>query len=322
MASRSVGLSEMFGWIGDTFRLIGRDASAFMGASLVTLGVHLLFFAPLVGYIFWQMRGAGDATSAAAAVTPFVNGGATFWTLYAVSILGSLLLLPPLMVGWFRLCRVVDGGERTRALDLLAPYRDRAAWGRVLLTMLLVLVLAVAVFVLLALAFWSSLQAVVAQAAAQQAATLAGTTIAPPAPPVGFFVGYFVFLLVMVVIQAVYFVAVADVSLRPSSPVSAIRDAFAGVGRNSLKLLLFFVCVGIASFVVLLVVALVLGLLIAALSMLGTAAMVIGMLLLYIPLFLLMYPVMYAGSYFVWKSMLGDAAPPAVPDASLGVLPA
>jgi hypothetical protein len=31
---------------------------------------------------------------------------------------------------------------------------------------------------------------------------------------------------------------------------------------------------------------------------------------------------MFAGSYFVWKSILGDAAPPPVPDAGFGVLPA
>jgi hypothetical protein len=311
-----VELSAMFGWIGDTFRLIRRDVGAFMGASFTSLVVYLGFFLPFIGYSVWQaMQHRGSPA------TPFALG-TTYWVLYGLTILASMLLLPPIMVGWFRLCREVDGGAKGHALDILAPYRDRGAWGRALVAALLMLVVTIALFALLALAFWSSFQAFFAQVAAQQAASLAGTTIAPQAPPVGFFVGYLVFIVVMVVVQFVYLVAFADVALRPTSPVAAIRDAFAGVGRNSLKLLLFLLCVGIASIAVAVIVGLVFGLLIMALSMLGTVALVIGMLLLYIPLVLLMYPVMFAGSYFVWKSMLGDAAPPPVPDASFGVLPA
>jgi hypothetical protein len=316
MASRSVGLSAMFGWIGDTFRLIGRDPGAFLGASATSLVAYLGLFLPFIGYSTWQTLQQGGSPAA-----PFAFG-TTYWVLYGLTILASLLLLPPILVGWFRLCREVDGGAKARALDILAPYRDRSAWGRALATALLMMVVTIALFALLAMVFWSSFQAVFAQAAAQQAATLAGATIASQPPPVGFFVGYAVLMVVILVLQFVYMVAFADVSLRQSAPVAALRDAFAGVGRNSPKLLLFAVCIGIASIVVMVLVGLVVGLLFMALSMLGTAVMVIGMLLLYIPLLLLMYPIMFAGSYFVWKSILGDAAPPPVPDAGFGVLPA
>lgn len=320
MASRSVEFSDMFGWIGGTFKLIGRDVGAFMGASVTSLVAYILFFLPMMGYAAWQAMTTGGSALASAA-TPFA-GGTTFWILYALTILGSIVLLPPIMIGWFRLCRAVDSGQPARALDVLSPYRDPNAWGRALVTALLMLVLCLLVFAVLAAVFWSSFQEFLALVAAQQAATLAGTAIAPQAPPVGFFVGYFLFLAIIMVAQFAYMVAFAEVSLTPRSPVEAMRNAFAGVGRNALKLLLFMICVGIIAMLAMLVVGLVLALVIAALSMLGKAVMFVGILLIYIPFVLLLYPIMFASTYLVWKSMLGDSAPPPVPAPELGVLSA
>jgi uncharacterized protein YneF (UPF0154 family) len=70
--------------------------------------------------------------------------------------------------------------------------------------------------------------------------------------------------------------------------------------------------------VALIIVGLILGVIIAALSFIHPAIGMAVALAIYIPVVLCLYPLMFAGHYFVWKSILGDgASPPEVSDSTV-----
>jgi fatty acid desaturase len=71
--------------------------------------------------------------------------------------------------------------------------------------------------------------------------------------------------------------------------------------------------------IVFLVIGLLLGLLMAVLAMISPKLMMVGVFVLYLPIVLGMYPLMFAGHYFVWKSMLGGGPSPVPATAAAAV---
>lgn len=303
MAGNSVSLGAMFGWIGDTFRLFGRNAAPFLMASVVTLVLLLLMFVPMYAAMIPTMM--QNATAGATGAMPTGADVSLILGLYGVTLLIALVAFPPLLVGWFRLVQDMDQGRTVRGLDVLRPYRDGATWIRSVLFGLVAMLLYVAVLALVAFAFWGTISGFMEQVAAQQAATLAG--VAAPAPSFGggIILAYLVFLVVAILLQFVYLVGFAEISLRSTGILDALKQAAGGVGRNGIKLLVFLICVGLVAFVALLLVGMVVGLLAVALSMLSPALAAVAFVVLYLPFALLMYPLMFASHYFVWKSILG-----------------
>lgn len=303
MSGNSVGFGAMFGWVGSTFRLFGRNVSAFMMASVVTLVLLLLMFVPLwVAMIPAIMQGA-----AAGAAAPMPMGGNTtlILAMYGVTMLIALLVFPPLLVGWFRITQDMDHGRPVSGLDVLKPYRDGPTWIRSVVFGLVAMLLYIAVLGVLVFAFWGVISGFMEQVAAQQAATLAG--VAPPTPSFsgGIIIAYLAFLFVAFLLQFVYLVGFAEISLRDTSILDALKQATGGVARNSIKLILFLICFGLLALVVFMIIGVVVGLVIAALSMISASLSMAAMVILYIPFALLMYPLMFASHYFVWKSILG-----------------
>ena len=88
MAVRSVGLGAMFGWVGDTFRFLGRNTGALMGASVINLVIYFALMLPMFAYMFSGMFAGGLAANAASAAT----AGTGFWLAYAFSTIGALLV--------------------------------------------------------------------------------------------------------------------------------------------------------------------------------------------------------------------------------------
>lgn len=311
MTARSVSLSTMFGWIGDTFRLVFRNPGPMLGAGALTIGLFLLLFVPIYGAMVYSMvRGAAGGV-------PFGGDMTLFWTVYAIAILAGILLAPPILLGWFRLCERVDRGAGGRATDILRPYGDGQAWRRGIGAGLLGALLYLVAVGLVTLAFWSSMSGFVEQVLAQQAATLAGTPVTPQPPPAGFFLAYVCVVVVMCALQVVYLAMFSEIALRPTPVVAALLGALHGVGRNLLKLMLFGLCLILIAFVSVLLFGLVVALVLFVASLLGKVLAFVLAGVLYLALLLLIYPLMFASGYLAWKSLLGDATEPPALDAAV-----
>lgn len=316
MSARSVGIGAMFGWVGETFGLVKRNYGALSAASLLTICASLLFAAPMF-YLMFKSIASGLAPTPD---NPLGMDMKLFFTLYAAMIVAGLLLFPPLMGGWFRLCENADRGASARGTDIFGPYRELPTWMRLVGFALLAMLMYLVVMALVGLAFGGIIGKLMAMQAAQNAAMFSGQ---PPPPPDlgaigGIFLMYIIVLPVMFLLQFVYMVGMAEVSLRSTPVLVAFKDAFAAVLRNSLKLLVLLFCLGVAAGIVFAVIGLVLALVIGVLAMISQTAMVVVLVLLYIPLLMVMYPLMFAGHYMVWKSMLGSE-PPMAPDSAASV---
>jgi hypothetical protein len=317
MSARSVGLGSMFGWIPSTFGMVKRNFGAMSVASILNLLAILLLMAPMF-YVMYRAFASGMGAMANPAM-PF--GGADLETIgwiYGFMMLAGLLLLPPMMAGWFRLCENADRGAHVRGSDIFRPYADIPLWLRLIGFVLLICALYLLVGVLLFLAFRGVFMQFVAMQAAQQAAMMGGAAATPPSMAV---IGHMllaevVILPVMLLLQFVYMVGLAEVSLRSTPVLVAFKDALATVLRNSLKMLVWLFVVGIGFIVVMFVLGLVFALVGAVLSMISPGLMAVLMMLLYVPLLLVMYPLMFSGYYVAWKSLLGSEPP--MPPASAG----
>lgn len=305
MSARSVSLGSMFTWIGDSLRLLGRHFFTLVAASGLTFLLGILLFLPMLVIVVAFMTPELEAGLKSGAL-PAGQGMALFYSAYGITILAALILLPPLLVGWNRLCRNLDQGNAASALDILQPYRDVPSWLRSLGFALLAVAMYLLLIGLFGLAFFDQISEFMQQVAAQQAAALAGVAPAPPSFSPVLVLAYFAFLAAAVILQFVHMVGFAEISLRDTSVVEAMKRALGGVLRNALMLLVFLFCFGLLAGTVLVVVAVVLGLVFTLLMLLSPMLAVTAGFILYIPFLLCIYPLIYASHYFVWKSMLGD----------------
>ena len=313
MRARNVPFGSMFGWIPATFRLVSGNFGAMAVATILTLLFGLLMAAPMFGWMIHSLKGLGSPG------VPQPQEMTGFWITYAITIVVGIVLGPPLLAGWFRLCRDADRGAAVSGAQVLAPYTDAALWPRVLVFVLLGTLMYAAVFGLLFLVFGGAFTGLMAMQAANEAALRAGQS--PPPPDMALLAQmmlmYVVMLPTLFVLQFVYMVGLAEVSLRPTSPVAAFTEAFKGVLRNVFKLLLLLFIVGAIAGVVMTILVLVFGLLAMGLAFISPILAMIVMGLVYVALLMVMYPMMFAGNYFVWKDMVGDDPPQAIDPGSV-----
>jgi hypothetical protein len=306
MSARNVSFATLFSWIPDSFRLVGRGPGTLAASAALMFVGFVLISIPM-----WL--GMGSAMRAAAAgtevpgVNPLAGNMTTFLVSYAITLLLSLLVFPPVSVGWFRIMRALDARQPTRATMLFDGFRD--AWVRSVLLSLLGLAGLLVVAIALGLALAGPLSTYIQQTTAAQAAILAGGQAQPVLPSGSLVLGYLIFVLLMMVWQFACSIAIGEVALQGAGPVDALGRGIAATLRNVHKLFLFVLILVVAGLVFALVLGLLIAVLMFALSLLGEAAIMVGMFLLYIPLFLLMYPLVFAGMYLAWKSMLGEAPP-------------
>ena len=308
MSASSVGVGAMFAWIPATFRMVSRHFGAMALATTLTFLLGILMALPLLLVMFNSLSGLG---SPGVPVAP--ADLRMFWIAYALTIVVGMVLMPPMLAGWFRLCRAADQGALPSGLVVLEPYRDGATWARLLLYSLLGMLMYLLAFGLIFLAF----RGVFMEIATMQAAQLAGGT--PPPPSVAMIgkilLMYAVLLPTMMLLQFVYMVGLAEVSLRPTPALQAFLGSLQAVGRNALKLLLFVFCLYLGFGAVLTVVVLLLVLLGVVLALVSPVLMGIVMALFYVLLLLVLYPLMFSGNYHAWRDLLGGgAAPPPVPE--------
>lgn len=321
MSTQSVSVGTMFGWIGASFGLFKRNFGTFIGASAIMLALVLVALVP-VGLAMYSSVAQMAATGAAGGAPPLTADLTGFGLSYGLAMLVFLLGFPPMLIGWIRLCRELDQGRPGRATDILAPYRDAGLWWRSLKFVLLAMLVYMLALVLVGLAFSGPFSAFMQETAAQKAAALAGAAPVPPHFTAALVMGYFAFLAIGLLLQFIYMVGLAEIALRPTRTLGAMRLASAGVARNVLKLLLFLFCVGLVFLVACLVAGIALGALFALLAMIKPAAAMLVGAVCYLLLLLCIYPLMFAGHYLVWKSMLGDSVDPPPPEAFDGALAA
>ncbi len=305
MATRSVSVSAIFGWIPQAFSLVGRALPTFAGAGLLSVVVSFVFSSPILFMV--GLAGFDPAALEGAQAAAMLG---KLLTAYGLMILMYLVLYPPLMLGWSRLCQQVDRGAGASAFEIFSPYRDPQAWlraiGLILVTMLII-VLMLGIF---AAALWAPIMGFAQMSAVKSA----GGTPQLPAGMGWLVLGYFVFLGVMLAVQWIQMVAFVEIALRPTGVFEALGLAIAAVARNFLKLFLVAFCVGIVLVVVGAVIGLVFVVLFTAVSLIGPRAMTIGILLLEVPLMLVLYPLMFGGFYMMWKGLVGDVVVGALPD--------
>jgi hypothetical protein len=307
MSARSVSLGSMFDWISDSFRLLGRNFLTFMAASGLSLLLGILLFLPVMLVMMATM--APQWQAGATGAMPMGGNLTLFWALYGLTIIVALLAFPPLAIGWYRLCRDLDQGIATSALNILQPYRDRPLWIRGVGFALLAFAIVVVVMCLFGLAFYAPISEFMNQVAAQQAAALTGAAPAPPQFSMGLAAAYFCLIAVMIVLQFMLRIGFADFSLHGTSVIPALTAAAGGVFKNALKLLVFVFCVGLLVVVAAMLIGIVLALLMGLLTLLSPKLAIVAAVLLYLPFLLCIYPLSFAGHYFVWKSILGQDSP-------------
>jgi hypothetical protein len=305
MSAQSVKIESMFGWVMESIKLVKKNIRGFMSAGLVTIVLVILVSMPMwlvMINVMGDMKNHGMATTG----MPMTGNMTVFFTAYAITLFFCLLAFPPLLIGWFKLCRNIDNSIAVSDFEILKPYKDMKLWLRGIGFALLGLLAYLVILGLFALAFSGAISDFVYQVEAQQMAMLSGAAPAPPSFPIGFFIGYFGFIFVAMFLQFVYMVGFTEISLRPTSLLEAMKMAAASVFKNALKLGLVLICVGIAFYIAIFVVAMVLTLIVAVLSFIHPIVGAIAAIALFLPLLLVLYPLLFSGHYFMWKGLLGN----------------
>jgi hypothetical protein len=312
MSTKSVSLGDMFGWVSDAFKLVQKDMGSFMAASAMMLVLVILMVMPIWLYMFHGILGNMKLGGMPAAGMPMVGDMGMFYAIYAVCALVGLLLYPPMVLGWIRLCQGVDQDRAVSGMDIFKPYQDKTLWTRGIGFAVLAFLIYMAIFALVGLAFGGVFAEFMQQVAAQQAASLAG--VAPSAPhfPSGLILAYIVFIGVALLLQFIYMIGFGELALGRSSVLGALQLGLGGVLKNLLKLIVFLIAICLLAFIVMLVIGLVLGAIVAILMMIQAVLGIVVAVLIYIAVVLCLYPLMFAFHYLVWKSIVGsDAAVPA-----------
>jgi hypothetical protein len=299
MQVNNVSLGAMFGWVLDSFKLLFKSPFAMIVSSIVSLVVLFLIFLPLV---------------AASIIAP--DNMKLFIGAYALNVFIGLILFPPLISGWFRFCRTVDNGGRANGFFVLNAYRDFSVWGRGLGFSLIGFFVYFGVMALFLWVYFDPLVQLMQYSAAQEKASVIGQLAPFPSLPLSFYFAYLALIPFLFGLSYIYMLAFAEISLRPTGVFEALKLAIFACFKNFFKLAFFTVAAGIVLYLVFLILIVVLVFFIALLSMMHVAlGMVIGG-FLYLVIVLLMYPLMFSGYYFVWKSMLGPQQNPMRPYAA------
>lgn len=296
MTTRAMGPGAGFDWLKRAINLGNDNPRAVFGAAAWLLLVALV---PTIVQLVLQ-NGLG------------MTDPAVMLGLVGFSLLYSLVVMPPLFVGFLRVIRDAERGADVRASSLFDGYRDAPlrAIGWMLLVMLAVIVLFGGILVGFGSSFLGELAAVLT--AAEAAGTGAPGQV--PALPDGFGKLFGLMLVVSIFFNGVYAISLGQVALGGRGPLGAFGDGLTGSIKNLLPLLVLFVIALVGG----LVLALVLGLLVLLLAMIGglvhPALAVILAAPVYLAAMLALYVVMFGVTYHMWRDICGDDATPAASD--------
>lgn len=289
MEKPPITLSTPYRWLGEALAMCRQHPAAFMGASSVLLVVGLL---PTI------------LQRIAASILP-----QTLILQALVYVLFSMLLLPPIVGGFYRLTHAARLGKPVTMWDLFPILSDGPAARRLVGTNLIFFFLLLALVVVPVAALGGKeLTAFVAAIGALQP----GATQLPTMPPglVPLLIGA---VLIMLVINTAKELAMAQASLGDRSPMAASVDGFRVALRHAGTFLLFYLPVAFLAFLGFLAFALVAVLLGAVLSLISPMLTYLLIVPVAVVVGLAYYALVFAFFYSAWRDTLAegqlDAAP-------------
>lgn len=296
--------AQPFRWLADALRLVRAHAGLFLVAASSMLLVALL---PAL------------LNSFAASVLPdtlFIRSG--------VFVVFTLLLLPPVTGGFYRLCDAAWHGRPVRPSQLFEVLADGPASARlVLVNLVYMLLLVLGVFMPVAaiggtpLADWMQ-QVMLAALAAQQAgeAGAAATPILPPMPP-GTGLLFSGALVLTLLINTAKELAMAQAALSSRAPLEAVADGMRVALRHAGAFLLFYLPAGLLALLGFFALTLAAAIVAAVLGLVSAALAYLVIMLAAVAVGLGYYALVFAFFYRAWQATLAEGeAPPAPPVAS------
>ena len=310
MEIRKASVSDMFGWLIGSFKLVGKHWGTFLLASLVSLAA--IFLLAFVAGLVIGLSAAGAAMGDIESID---------WQkiamLYAAILLVALILVPPFIAGWFVLTGKLADGHSASVGDLFAGYGDGALWKKLIAFGFIGAVLNIAVqggYILVCMALGVGSEDIGQFMNAQ----MSNDPEAMTGLSAGFWLAYAGIILIGSLLQTAFMLGFCQAALTPASAVDAVKDGIAATLKNLGSLLLFMLIMLVVVLAAALVMGLVAGLLIAALSMLNSnIALAIGA-VIYLLLILFIYPLMFSFQYLFWRDVLGTGAKaPVVSDSEV-----
>ena len=282
MEKPPITLSTPYRWLGEALAMCRQHPAAFMGAASVLLLLGLL---PAI------------LQRVAASILP-----QTLFLQLLVYVLFSLLLLPPIVGGFYRLTHAARQGKAVTMWDLFPILSDGPAARRLVGTNLvfffLLLLFVVAPVVALGGAELTAFLA--ALAALQPGATKLPTM---PSGLVPLLVGA---ALVTLVINTAKELALAQASLGDRSPLAATADGFKVALRHAGTFLLFYLPVAALAFLGFMAFALVAVLIGALLSLISPMLTYLLIVPVAVLVGLAYYAVVFAFFYSAWRDTLAE----------------
>ncbi len=282
MEKPQITLSTPYRWLGEALVMCRQHPAAFMGASSVLLVVGLL---PTI------------LQRVAASILP-----QTLILQALVYVLFSMLLLPPISGGFYRLAHAARQGKAVTMWDLFPILSDGPAARRLVGTNLIFffLLLLFVVAPVVALGGKELVAFLAAVAALQPGATQLPTMPAGLAP---LLVGA---ALVMLLINTAKELAMAQASLGDRTPLAATADGFKVALRHAGTFLLFYLPMAALAFLGFLAFALVAVLIGAMLSLISPLLTYLLIVPMAVVVGLAYYALVFAFFYSVWRDTLAE----------------
>lgn len=295
MTTRAMGPGAGLDWLKRGVNLGNNNPRAVFGAAALLLLVALV--PTIVQLVVQNGLGMTDPT--------------VMFGLIGFSLLYSLLVMPPLFVGFLRVIRDAEHGRDIRASSLFDGYRDAPL--RAIGWMVLILLAAIVLFGGLLIGFGGAFLEQLGSAFMAMETAGADAPAQVPTLPEGFGTLFGLMLVVSIFFNGVYAISLGQVALGGRGPLGAFADGVTGSIKNLLPLLVLFVIVLVLG----LVLVLVLGLIIMLLAMVGSLIHpALGLVLaapVYLGAMLALYVVMFGVAYHMWRDICGDDAAAPVP---------
>lgn len=296
MTTRSRGPLAGLGWLTRGIQISFRHPKPLLGGAAILVLVCLLPSLITMPIQFLALH-TGTPPS------PAIMGG-----IMALAMLLGLLLVP-VYAGYLQVIDAAERGLPARVRDIFGPYQRGQAPSLIGFALALLLVY-VAVLAVIVLAAGGGLTSWYAQVLVAQANHLP--------PPVGLPAGFGTALALMLVfglfLMGFYAISLGQVALRRRGVFGAMGDGLVGSLKNLLPLIVFAVSLVLAWLIVGIALILVAALLVLIGKLVSAWVAVVLIVPLYFALVLVMFAVMFATMYYLWRDVCGDdAAPAAVP---------
>ena len=290
MTVKSISFGAPFAWLTASVESLRKDPAVLFRATALLLAVVM---GPVVIHHF-LLR----------AIQPISLG--TSLAIQAVFMLYSVLVVPPVAGGYFRILHLREHGQPVSATDVFAMFHEPGAAKRMIATALIF----TALYVVLFIAMYYATGVYLAEVLKIAAATPPGKPPEFPPPPNGFLAWCLAFGFAGLILMTALTLASIQVALGSRSPIEAVGDAFAATLRNFGAFFLFYVAMFFAFMLFVLIFGLLVGIVAFVLGHISPILMMIVLVPVYLGLVLVMYAVMFGFNYQAWRGTIGDGNAP------------